>query len=289
MWKDEEYLAQIAILTQQLDGDMDAAVTYFANTEEYGNILKRLPNSQGGIGISQDEIDAEEMIKTDFVGFQNLKKENIAYINGLVAKSGGDIPPTGVEYLADLMTKGIMSQQEVIRQVSGATDDYSPYKDTLNAGFLDAIAGKGTKTNAGMDGVQELLNKYLPSYLHDTFDIAAEAGKIRNDPNYQSVFEDTLKDQRFALYPMYDKNVNWNFIVASKKQVAKNVLGVELKENDPALDSIIRMNDTSKEQEYLRNIGLERDYQKTKNDLQKAMMGAFGSGVVSSTAYVEGR
>jgi hypothetical protein len=88
---------------------------------------------------------------------------------------------------------------------------------------------------------------------------------------------------------MYDKNVNWNFIVASKKQVAKNVLGVELKENDPALDSIIRMNDTSKEQEYLRNIGLERDYQKTKNDLQKAMMGAFGSGVVSSTAYVEGR
>ena len=289
LWKDEEYLAQIAILTQQLDGDMDAAVTYFANTEEYGNILKRLPNSQGGIGISQDEIDAEEMIKTDFVGFQNLKKENIAYINGLVAKSGGDIPPTGVEYLADLMTKGIMSQQEVIRQVSGATDDYSPYKDTLNAGFLDAIAGKGTKTNAGMDGVQELLNKYLPSYLHDTFDIAAEAGKIRNDPNYQSVFEDTLKDQRFALYPMYDKNVNWNFIVASKKQVAKNVLGVELKENDPALDSIIRMNDTSKEQEYLRNIGLERDYQKTKNDLQKAMMGAFGSGVVSSTAYVEGR
>ena len=33
LWKDEEYLAQIAILTQQLDGDMDAAVTYFANTE----------------------------------------------------------------------------------------------------------------------------------------------------------------------------------------------------------------------------------------------------------------
>jgi hypothetical protein len=289
LWKDEEYLAQIAILTQQLDGDMDAAVTYFENTEAYGNILKRLPNSQGGIGISQEEINAEEMIKTNFLGFQNLKKENIAYINGLVGKSGGDIPPLGVEYLADLMTKGIMSQQEVIRQVSGVTDDYSPYKDTVNSGLLDAIAGKGTKTNAGMDGVQELLNKYLPSYLHDTFDKAAEAGKIRNDPNYQSVFEDTLKDQRFALYPMYDKNVNWNFIVASKKQVAKNVLGVELKENDPALDSIIRMNDTSKEQEYLRNIGLERDYQKTKNDLQKAMMGAFGSGVVSSTAYVEGR
>jgi len=77
--------------------------------------------------------------------------------------------------------------------------------------------------------------------------------------------------------------------ISSKKQVAKNVLGVELKENDPVLDSIIRMNDTSKEQEYLREIGLERGYQKTKDDLTRAMMSTFGSGVVQSTAYVEGR
>ena len=37
---------------------------------------------------------------------------------------------------------------------------------------------------------------------------------------------------------------------------------------------------TPKEQEYLRNLGLERGYQKTKDDLTKAMMSTFGSGVV---------
>jgi len=45
----------------------------------------------------------------------------------------------------------------------------------------------------------------------------------------------------------------------TKKQVAKNVLGIELKEDDPVLDSIIRMNDTSKEQEYLREIDSLRE------------------------------
>jgi hypothetical protein len=46
------------------------------------------------------------------------------------------------------------------------------------------------------------------------------------------------------------------------------------------------MNDSTKEQEYLRELGLERGYNKVKNDLTKAMMATFGSGVVQSRSYV---
>lgn len=283
LWNDEEYLAQIAILTQQLDGDMDKAVRQFENTELYGNILRRL-------NVSQDQIDAESLLKSDPIGFSNVRNENINFLNGIVEASGGDIPQQAVYYLADLTAKGIMSLEEAKRQIAGATDMYSPFRDMLTAGFKDALAGgKVTLTRTGEEDVQDLLDRYLPSYLHDTIDIAAEAGAIRADANYQDAFIKKLQKQKYAMYNMYDEDIDWNLILTSKKQVAKNVLGVELKEDDPALDAVIRMNDTSKEQEYLRNLGLERGYQKTKDDLTKAMMSTFGSGVVKSTAYVEGR
>ena len=283
LWTDDEYLAQIAILTEQNDGDLDKAVEIFNGTPAYGNILTRLQ-------VSQSELDAESLLKKDPIGFGNVRNENINFLNGIVEASGGDIPQQAVNYLADLTAKGIMSLEEAKRQIAGATDKYSPFRDMLTAGFKDALAGgEVTLTRTGEEDVQDLLDRYLPSYLHDTIDIAAEAGAIRADANYQDAFIKKLQKQKYAMYNMYDEDIDWNLILTSKKQVAKNVLGVELKEDDPALDAIIRMNDTSKEQEYLRNLGLERGYQKTKDDLTKAMMSTFGSGVVKSTAYVEGR
>jgi hypothetical protein len=49
---------------------------------------------------------------------------------------------------------------------------------------------------------------------------------------------------------------------------------------------LITTNDYGKEQELMRSAGLERGYQKVKNDLTKAMIGSFGSGVVESRSFV---
>lgn len=283
LWEDDEFLGQIAILTQQLDGDMDAAVSYFEGTEAYGDILQRLE-------VSEADLAAEEFLKTDYEGFQNIKAGNLLFIKELVVASGGEIPTQAQDYLADMLTKGLMTEREIKQNISGATDEYSPFKDMIDEGLLNVLSGKDvTLTSKGIEDVQALLNKYLPSHLHGTIDAAAEAGKIRNDPNYQDTLIDKLKKQRFAMYGMYDENISWDMIVASKKQSAKNILGVELKEDDPLLDSIIRMNDTSKEQSLLREEGLTRGYQKVTNDLQNAMMSTFGGGVVSSQSYVEGQ
>lgn len=283
LWTDDEYLSQIAAISATLDGDVDEAVTQFKGTPAYGDILSRLE-------LSQEMLDAQEMAKTDPIGFQNTKNENKNYLTTIVEASGGSIPEAAIDWLADSVAKGAMSLSEANRQIAGATDPYSLNAQNLNATFKTILeGGEVSVTSAKEKTVQDLLDQYLPSYLHDTVNIAAEAGKIRADADYADVLASKLKKQRYSLYNMYDEDVDWNFIVSSKKQVAKNVLGVELKEDDPVLDSIIRMNDTSKEQEYLREIGLERGYQKTKDDLTRAMMSTFGSGVVQSTAYVEGR
>jgi hypothetical protein len=280
LWTDDEYLSQIAILSARFDGDLEAAQDAFEKTPAYGSILQRL-------GLSQARLNAEKMLKTDPIGFQNVRNENINYLNGIVSASGGDIPDTAVFYLGDLVAKGLMSLEEAKRQISGATDMYSPYRERLDAGFKNALGGGNVKvTTAGEDTVQNLLDRYLPKNLHRSINIAEEAGNIRSNPNYQQSFINKLKKQRYAIYNMYDEDIDWNIILNSKKQAAKNVLGVELKEDDIALDAIIRMNDSTKEQEYLRELGLERGYNKVKNDLTKAMMATFGSGVVQSRSYV---
>ena len=283
LWTDEEYLANIASLSAQLDGDVDAAVLRFKNTPAYGSILSRLQ-------LSEEMLAAQETAKTDPIGFQNTKNETKNYLVSQVEISGGVIPDTAIDWLADSVAKGVMSLSEANRQIAGATDPYSMHHANLNATFKTILeGGEVSVTTAKEKQVQDLLDQYLPANLHGTVNVAAEAGKIRANADYADVLATKLKKQRYALYNMYDEDVDWNFIVQSKKQAAKNVLGVELKEDDPLLDSIIRMNDTSKEQEYLREVGLERGYQKTKDDLTRAMMSTFGSGVVSSTAYVEGR
>jgi hypothetical protein len=280
LWTDDEYLSQIAILSARFDGDLEAAQDAFEKTPAYGSILQRL-------GLSQARLNAEKMLKTDPIGFQNVRNENINYLNGIVSASGGDIPDTAVFYLGDLVAKGLMSLEEAKRQISGATDMYSPYRERLDAGFKNALGGGNVKvTTASEDTVQNLLDRYLPKNLHGSINIAEEAGNIRSNPNYQQSFINKLKKQRYAIYNMYDEDIDWNIILNSKKQAAKNVLGVELKEDDIALDAIIRMNDSTKEQEYLRELGLERGYNKVKNDLTKAMMATFGSGVVQSRSYV---
>lgn len=285
LWTDDEYLSQIAALSARLDGDVDAAVTQFEGTPAYGEILTRLE-------LSEDMLAAQKTAKTDPIGFQNTINENKNYLTTIVEASGGSIPEAAIDWLADSVAKGAMSLSEANRQIAGATDPYSLNAQNLNPTFKTILeGGEVSVTSAKEKIVQDLLDQYLPSYLHDkiNINIAAEAGKIRANEDYADVLASKFKKQRYSLYNMYDEDVDWKFIVESKKQVAKNVLGVELKEDDPVLDSIIRMNDTSKEQEYLREIGLERGYQKTKDDLTRAMMSTFGSGVVQSTAYVEGR
>ena len=63
---------------------------------------------------------------------------------------------------------------------------------------------------------------------------------------------------------MYDENIAWSTIVSSKQQMAKGVLGQDIKPDDPLLDKLVRMNDVSKELEELRGYGLNTGNQKVK-------------------------
>ena len=197
---------------------------------------------------------------------------------------GSELPSDVVNYLADQTRRGYFTQNEALLQMSGIFDPYANV--TLDSGLLNVLEGKTVATTTqGENEVQALLDKYLPAELHN-YNVAEIAGKIRNNALYKDKFINELKDKRYSAYGMYDRNLDWASIVASKKANAANVMGVQLKDDDTLLRQMIQLNDYGKEQELMRTIGLERGYKKVKSDLTKAMMATFGSGVISSRSYV---
>jgi len=158
----------------------------------------------------------------------------------------------------------------------------------LDNGILNALEGISVATTkVGESDVQDLLDTYLPEHLHfSQEDIAKEAGLIRNNAGAREDLIKRLKKTRYQFYNMYDEDISWQQIVQSKQQLSKAVLGQDLKSNDPLLDELIKMNDSSSELKRLREYGLKTGNTKVKNDLATAMMNTFGQGIVTSRSYV---
>jgi hypothetical protein len=279
LMNDSEYINNLASYYIASNGNMKVAIDNFKLTDQYGQILDRL-------NVTQAQIDKERQEFTDPEQFEkNLTLYTDLYNRTAKKYYGSELPPDVVAYLADQTRRGYFTQQEAITQMSGIFDPYA--KVTLDTGLLNVLEGKTVAfTTDKQTEVQDLLDKYLPKSFHGDYNIAEIAGNIRNNSLYKDKFINELKDKRFAAYNMYDRNLEWASIVNSKKSNASATMGVNLKDDDPLLMQLITTNDYGKEQELMRSAGLERGYQKVKNDLTKAMIGSFGSGVVESRSFV---
>lgn len=276
---DDEYVNNLASYYIASGGDMGTAITNFKKTDKYGSILDRL-------NVTQAQIDAE---RTEFTNPEQFDKDLITYTDlynrTAIAQYGSEIPKIALNYLADQTRRGYFTQQEAITQIQGVFDPAAGI--TMDIGLINALEGQSIKTTTAKETeVQNLLDMYVPKHLQGEFTVSEEAGKMRNNSLYKDIFTNKLKDLRFQFYGQYDRDIAWQTIVNAKKENASAVMGVNLKDDDPLLDQLITTNDYAKETELMRQVGLDRGYQKVKNDLTNAMMATFGNGVVTSRSYV---
>ena len=167
----------VALLTAELianGGDMAAAIDNVVELDAYGDILKDL-------GYTQAMIEAERLEHTDTLQWdKNYQNYYDLYKRTAMVSYGQELPETVLEYLATMTNKGWFTKEEAITQINGIYDSYANI--TLDTGVLNALEGitvEATKT--GQDDVQDILDKWLPEHLHTYFDIAEEAGNIRNN------------------------------------------------------------------------------------------------------------
>ena len=276
---DDEYVNNLASYYIASGGDMGTAINNFQKTDKYGSILDRLNLTRAQIKAERAEFTDPEQFDKDLITYTDL------YNRTAVAQYGSEIPKTALNYLADQTRRGYFTQQEAITQIQGVFDPAAGI--TMDIGLINALEGQSIKTTTAKETeVQDLLDMYIPKHLQGEFTVSEEAGKIRNNSLYKDIFINKLKDTRFQFYGQYDRDIAWQTIVNAKKENASTVMGVNLKDDDPLLDQLITTNDYAKETELMRQVGLDRGYQKVKNDLTNAMMDTFGNGVVTSRSYV---
>ncbi|MBO71786.1 MAG: hypothetical protein CL508_05660 [Actinobacteria bacterium] len=206
-----------------------------------------------------------------------------------VGVKGGELSDEALEYAANEWAWGRWDAAKARRQVLKAVDPGE--EGDLDAGFMSFLDGtEVTETTLKESEVQEDLDTYLPSDLHSTYNVKEIAQKYRNDPSYRMSFIEGLKEDRYAQYPMYDKNLAWNRIVAGKKSMASQVWGIDIsniKDNDAGVIQLLMDNDPSTAMQTLRQIGLDRGYAKTMGDFANALASSYGTGVVRSAGFRE--
>lgn len=220
----------------------------------------------------------------------NDKIENYAsQLEEIVTSKGGQLSAAALEYAANEWAWGRWDFRKASQQVKKAVD--TGEEGALDAGFMSVLQGEEvTETSLQESEVQQDLDTWLPIAQHSAYNVKEVARKYRNNPGYRQSFIEELKNDRYAAYSMYDRNLSWNRIVTGKKSIAANVWGIdiaEIKDDDPALINMLVANDPGKEQEMLRQVGLDRGYEKVMSDFANALATSYGTGVVRSAGFRE--
>lgn len=207
------------------------------------------------------------------------------YVNA----KGGELSNEALEYAANEWAWGRWDAAKARRQVEKAVDPGE--QGVLDSGFMSFLDGtEVTETTLKESEVQADLDAYLPKDLQGIHNVKEIARKYRNDPSFRMMFIEDLKNERYAVYPQYDKNISWSSIVGGKKAMASQIWGIRtenIKDNDTAIIQLLMDNDPSKAQETLRQVGLERGYAKPMSDFANAFASSYGTGVVRTAGFRE--
>tara|TARA_R100001463_G_scaffold49132_3_gene98766 strand:+ start:23139 stop:24380 length:1242 start_codon:yes stop_codon:yes gene_type:complete len=252
-------------IDERLDPDQFILDDTFAKTMVYETAIAGL--GPDGADIVNDNADLKRTL--DLLAFK--------YNSGHFGKVGGD------EAKAHLSV-----QITALIDPSSRLENGGYYE--LESDVANSINGIEIPTTTKKESeVEEILNQWVPSSQHGSFDIASEAAKLRRNPLYKTELIEKAKNAKFAQYSMYDKDIDWNTIKAQGVNLISNAWGVTPKDDDPILHEVLTLNDTNKANAYLRAEGLKVGNEKVKNDYAKAVAQAYGDDIIRTPGFTEGR
>tara|TARA_R100000353_G_scaffold101336_1_gene73469 strand:- start:792 stop:1394 length:603 start_codon:yes stop_codon:yes gene_type:complete len=188
-------------------------------------------------------------------------------------------PENVVNWVSNKFTSGNWSSVYTQDQIGLIAD---PSKiGNLDEELQDFISGVDIdSTTAGEDRVTQLYNRYLgPVFgnINDTL-IAEEAGKLRNDVDYETELIKKLTAQKKSLFPMYEENVTYEEFAAPWQNFTNNEWGTQIDTTSDVFQEVLKLNDSTKVSKYLTQKGLEQGVDKVVNQALDAMK-VFGQGV----------
>lgn len=222
-----------------------------------------------GKPLDQLPKDAKSKIQDDKIQIRNLMEQ-----------AGIANPPENViNWVSNKLTSGNWSPVYTQDQIALIAD---PSKvGNLDDKLKDFISGVDIdSTSAGEDRVSQLYNRYLGPVFGNINNslIAEEAGKLRNDVDYETELIKKLTAQKKSLFPMYEENVTYEEFAAPWQNFTNNEWGTQIDTTSDVFQEVLKLNDSTKVSKYLTEKGLEQGVDKVVNQALDAMK-VFGQGV----------
>lgn len=151
--------------------------------------------------------------------------------------------------------------------------------------LLDFFEQRGEPDASSLGGeerVRELMNQWLGPYASD-YDhefIGTWAHRIRQNPDAEESLVSTLRQQRKALFPMYDESLTWNDIAQPWKSVYQQFRGTPPQESDSILHKLVKNNDLEYAEQTLRQKGIQEGWSPVVDE----MLGGLSQATSSPTA-----
>ena len=189
-----------------------------------------------------------------------------------------------VSYMADQRTMGLWTDAVLTDNVNKVADpEY--YGGEYSNDFAVYLGERDTPIDTNIDKerqVRETAAKWLGPAFGQLTDqeVADIAGRMRNDPNYEDVWTESLKDQRTAMYPEYtDREATYDDIARPWRAVYSDVLGETADETGSEFQEMVQRNDLAASRQQLRKFGLDNDNLKVTNAAISDLGEATGYGV----------
>ena len=196
-----------------------------------------------------------------------------------------NVPPDIADYMAMQVVMGHWSPEMLDVQIRAISDPFS--SAAPDKGLLAEMKNARWTPDATQekeDTVRNLLQKWLGPVYGEWSDkqIAEKAGDLRNDPDAELNFIESLKDQRVAVLGdgSDDRNVSYQDLARPWRAFQQQAWGTqEVDETDPMFYSLLRNNDVQTNGMTLQTEGLKRNVGKVVNDTKTALNESFGGAV----------
>tara|TARA_R100000152_G_C6779053_1_gene210280 strand:- start:1106 stop:2293 length:1188 start_codon:yes stop_codon:yes gene_type:complete len=269
-WSDPEYTNLVFELMVESPENWEALLL----TDD--RLIKYLDDND----LSKSEYNAKTLNRRDPQGREDRFEQQVITINKLLSELEAEMSKDAIDYAANRVVDGAWGTEKLSQQINAAVDPYSTY--TTDKDFQNIIDG-GTVSFAksGENRVESLMRQYLPKKLWNNINVAQEASKIRAEG--EDKFIERLKELRYSMYDMYDKDIAWETIRSNKVSAAETILGIEIQEGEEhwnLVEQLIQMNNVAEEDALIREYGFNNNNPKVMKAYLNAQASSFGSGEV---------
>ena len=224
-------------------------------------------------GKSLSELPADALSK--------VQDDKIAIRNAMIEAGISNPPDDLINWVSNKYTTGEWSNVYTNDQISLVAD---PSKvGNLDSNLQAYLAGDTIEydtTRAGEDRIKQLYKRYLGPIFGDVSQtlIAEEAGKLRNDSDYELTLINKLTQQKKSIFPQYAEDITYEEFAAPWENFTTNQWGQQVDTSSDYFQEVLKLNDSTKASKYLTEKGLQLGVDKVVNEALDALK-VFGQGV----------